>query len=437
MLHGSVNILNNMSSQSKTEMTFCPDLDPRRPEMLQCNEIDEFCIVLDTSGSTNNTGGGRFGRRMDPIDDASAGACAIAIPVRTKPIYIAEMEGLSQMLAYLSNKFDLKGKHFKIASFDSNCKVAFNETLQSSDDLYDFACVVGSKLEKQFGSTNLTGAILETVSDFTKNTLLIILSDGRPDNAMTVIERMDYINSMFKKNNKKLYVFTVGAGSISNSVGGTPSSYSFRGFRNTGLKNETALKSLSSSGGECDKKFLEFISEKGFFGSYAGTYGDYSDLKKSFAQYLGYIQTFKQMKQKPWTVKLGGNLVELQKPVQQAIESLRLSGRDYALIFDEQRGYYIYSFGDGNEPYQMHVEPVEGYHSEIDYVPDENITVCFPENITINDKQHFLLYSTVSDVAKFKQVVFVAIHPDNSRTYFRPDVVIEGDNELYRVRPLE
>ncbi len=426
-----------MSSQSNIEMEFCPDLDPRRPEMLQCNEIDEFCIVLDTSGSTNNIGGRGGGRFSRFGGNSLPSAGASATPAKTKPIYIAEEEGLGHLLVYLSNKLNLKGKRFKIASFDTTCKVAFDETLKSSDDLYDFACVVGSKLEKNFGSTNLTGAILETVSDFTKNTLLIILSDGRPDDAMSVIERMDYINSMFKKNNKKLYVFTVGAGSISDSVGGTKTSYSFRGFRNTGLKNESALKSLSSSGGECDKKFLEFISEKGFFGSYAGTYGDYSDLKKSFAQYLEYIQTFTQMKRKPWSVKLGENVVQLQEPVQQCMESLRVSGRDYALIFDQQRGYYIYSFGDGSEPYQMHVEPVGDYHSEIDYVPDENITVCFPENITMDEKQHFLLFSTVSGVAKCKQVVFVAIHPDNSRTYFRPDVVIEGNDELYRVRQLE
>ena len=408
---------------------FCPRLYLHRPKNERLDEIDEVDIILDTSGSTNNVGGrgGRFNNILTPTIGVHIEE------IKTKPIYIAEMEGLSHMLVFLSNKFNLVGKHFKIGSFDTKCNIEFNKKIESNKELYDYAGVLESKLTKQFGSTNLTEAITDTVTDYKKNTLLIILSDGRPDNAMSVIEKMDFLTNQFKKNNKKHYVFTVGAGSISDSVDGMKTSYSCRGFRNTGYNNNSALKSLNSSGGECDKKFLEFISEKGFFGSYSGTYGDYSDLKEGFTRYIDYIQKFKELNQKKWNINIDKSLVELSPKVQQCMESLRLSGRDYGLVFDEQRGYYIYSYGDGSEPYQIHVEPVKDYNSEIEYVPDTTNTVCFPENITIDEKQHFVLYSTVCDVAKFTNVVFVAINPDNTRMYFRPDVVGNG---YYRVRRL-
>ena len=431
MLHGSVNILNSINNSTNDseghiqnkEMIFCPELQQFCPKNIKLDEFDNVSICLDTSGSTNNIGG-RSNRGTNT--QFSSGI------TKTKPIYIAEMEGLSHMLVYLANNFDLHGKHFKIGSFDSKCNIAFDKKLESNKEIYDFATVLESKLVKTFSSTNLTEAIADTVVDYKKNTLLIILSDGRPDDAMSVIEKMDYITNQFKKNNNKLYVFTVGAGSISDSIDGMKTSYSCRGFRNTGYNNNSALNSLKSSGGECDKKFLEFTSEKGFLGSYVGTYGDYSDLKNGFSRYIEHIQKFKELKQKSWYININNNLIELSPKVQQCMENLRLSGRDYTLIFDEQRGYYIYSYGDGSEPYQIHVEPVLDYNSEIEYVPDATNTVCFLENITIDEKQHFVLYSTVYDIAKFTNVVFVAINPDNTRLYFRPDIV----HSYYRVRRL-
>lgn len=430
MLH-CVNLLSqsNMDVQQCVNkgLLFCPELQPFKESRVPL-VFEEINVLIDMSGSTNNVGGrGRHFARGIQIDDMTQSN----VP-KTKPIYLAEEEGLAHILVHLSNNFNLEGKSCSIGSFDSSYHTAFSGVLGSSKQLYDFATNLDSKLHKNFGSTNLTEA-LNNITDMTKDTLLIILSDGRPDCPLSVVERMDYLSNEYKKNNKRLFVFTVGAGSISESKDGRTISFSHRGSRNTGLDNISALKSLGG-GAECDKKFLEFISEKGFIGSYCGAYSDYFDLKKAFTQYIDSIHHFSSLPQGKWVTKLdGGAVAELPQYGQQCMERLRVSGRDFGLYHDEQRGYYVYSFGEGMEPYQMHVEPIKGYVSENKYVPDNIMTVCFPENITIDERKYFTLFSSVNGKAMYTNVVFVAVKPDGSTLYFRPDTT--HDN-YYRVRRL-
>jgi hypothetical protein len=399
---------------------------------------EQIVVLIDSSGSTNNSNNKNRVNKMERKRSGFLEDIENQDIVNTKPIIIAEEEGISHILVFLANTYNMTNVKFILANFDDDCHIARNITLTLSQELYLYASELDKLMNKNFTSTNLTKAINTVLEDCTKNTLLIIASDGRPDSPISVLDELDIVVDKFKRFNKTLDIFTVGAGSIQECENGRVNSNSCRGSRNTNLDNSSAIKILGN-GLECDKVFLEYISEKSTrCGGYAGAYDNYSDLMNGFVNFISQIVSYDTMFDNTWYVILDDSLVRLQDECQIIMKKLKFSGRDYGLV-NSTRGYYLLAYGNGTQPYQIHLEQINNYNSTIMYVPDSECTLCFLENIELVHKTFFDDYCSVSKVptSYALNVVIVAISKDGSKSYFKPDTVKLGKHYVFKVRELK
>lgn len=404
----------------------------------------QMIVLADTSGSTNNVETrGRYSRRSySNINVIEPSNTESDMPAEntTKPITIAISEGIAHTFAELANTFDMTGVKLVLGSFDSNYHQSVNAELKSSKELYDFATQIDSMLVKDFSSTNMTKGLDSAFEDFKKNTLLIIASDGRPDDPNSVLEKLDEISQKFKANSKTFDSFVIGAGSIQESVHGSTNICSMRHNRSVeNVSNERMMDRIrSNSSAECDHEFLKFMMEKARVGAYSGAYKDYKDLISGFKIFVDQVQTYDPYKDKSFHVKIGSNLIKLSDDVQNKIKKLIDIGGDYLNVqFNGED--YILAIANGVEPYQIHVQECRNYVSTVDYGfdPTNNLDQSFVEKIDPQMKTFFEIFSNVQHhIPPFAtEAVFVVIKSDGSKKYFKPDKSITNDR-VFRVRKL-
>ena len=398
----------------------------------------QMIVLADTSGSTNNSGfRGRFPRGSRSATNLTESTNGLDEST-TKTITIAISEGIAHTFVELANAFDMTGVKLVLGSFDSDYHQSVNAELESSQQLYDFATKLDSMLVKQFSSTNMTKGLDRAFEDFTKNTLLIIASDGRPDDPTSVLTKLDEISQKFKANSKTFDSFVIGAGSIQESVHGSTNICTMRHINRSvdNVSNERMIERIrTNSSAECDHEFLKFMMEKARVGAYSGAYKDYKDLISGFKLFIEQIHTYDPYKDKAFHVRIGSNLIKLSDDVQDKIKKLIEIGGDYLNVqFNGED--YILAIANGIEPYQIHVKEYRNYVSTVDYGfdPTSYLNQSFVENIDPQMKTFFELYSNVQyHIPAFAtEAVFVVVGSDGSKKYFKPDKT----QDFYRVRRL-
>lgn len=396
---------------------------------------EKFISIIDESGSTNNTSsriGSRFRNRRQSIDDDIDEVTQVndTNEVKTKIIYIAEEEALSHIFVELSNKYDMTGVILVLTSFSTTCDPEVVRVLKSSIELYDMANQIDSLLTKQFGSTDLTLALKTTITDYTKDTLLILASDGRPDNCITVLSTFDECIKNFDKNNKKIDMFCIGAGSIQESVNGSNNYVSRRGNNNLNNTNDMLISRIkSSSGAECDQEFLQSLTEKANTGGYAGAFCDYSQLMIGFNNFLNNL--------KRWKVGLDTGFADINDIEQEIMNNLELDNNKFAIVFRPNFGHYVIC-SNGENSYQLAVKKVNDYLSNIDYPINQKYKQCFIENFTPeptheNDFNEFKKLYINKIYESHKQIVFVCMSNTGEKEYYRPDII---NSNQFRIRNL-
>ena len=318
-----------------------------------------------------------------------------------------------------------------LASFSTTCDPEVVRVLKSSIELYDIASQIDSLLNKQFGSTDLTLALKITITDYTKDTLLILASDGRPDNCYTVLSTFDKCIKNFDKNNKRIDMFCIGAGSIQESANGSNNYVSRRGNNNLNFTNDMLIFRIknSNAGAECDQEFLQGLTEKANTGGYAGAYTDYSQLMIGFNNFLTNL--------KRWKVGLDTGFADINDIEQAIMDNLELDNNIFALIFRPNFGHYVIC-SNGENSYQLVVKKVNDYVSNIDYPINKKYTQCFIENFTPrltheNDFYEFKKLYINKIYESHKQIVFVCMSNTGEKEYYRPDII---DSNQFRVRSL-
>jgi len=426
---------------------------------LQNNKVvkcpwNSVVILADKSGSTNNARGRSRGRfqvnahrsdahrsdahrsdahrsdepRLDEIEDET-----------TKIIHLAIDDALSIVLGMLSEKYDMADVKLKLAPFSTSCKVKINKELSSNEELYNLSKALHSVKDmstrqwvpgelfsdedRKFGSTDLTLA-LRTVftddnNDNDKSVLFILASDGRPDNCETTLATFDNIISRFKN----FDMFSIGAGSITDSANGTNSRVSMRGDNTVRQTNEQLLSRMQGSS-ECDQEFLLALSEKARVGGYAGAYRRYEGLISGFNNFLNNIKT--------WKVKLDNGYAELNANEQTLMNNLKLENKpSFAVTYRQDMGWYVL-FCNGNESYQLAVNPFG------DYPVNVKGTICELQNFnpTPGHENDFYKFETlfVRVLPKTHTQVKFAVLESGNEKYFSPDIINHGTE--FRVRKL-
>ena len=385
-------------------------------------------ILLDMSGSTNNRHGGNGRRRFQQnTEDTEPGAQLL---IQTKIIYLAEEEGLAHIFVELANKYDMTGIKLVLASFSTDCQIVTNIIINSSEELYNLASQIDSLIIKKFGSTDLTNALQLLFTECNENTLFILASDGCPNDCLSTLTMFNNIVKKYKINNKIIDMFSIGAGSIQESINGSKNYISCRGNFNLNYTDPEIISRTKSSSSECDQAFLQSLSEKvNGFGAYSGAFGDYSQLVLGFNNFLekkelGYDD-------KKWFVELDDSLKELAEKEQQILNNIKKDGQDFGLTNIRNTDYILAYNG-----YQLAVNEVFDYESKDNYNPNEHYINCFIENINQDEVEIFTSFEKlyINMIPEFvKNAIFVAVHPSGIKKYYKPDIIY---NSQLRIRKL-
>jgi len=314
----------------------------------------EIWIVLDCSGSTRNFDGGDGGglSRVSQIQPN------IETPlITTKPIILAEIDGVSHTLELLMSRFNMSNVKLVLLPFSTSysiweCEIESNEKL----------CALINKdfinIPYEGGCTELVPPLkhLERACSNSKSKILsIIATDGQPSNKTGAL-------AIVKNIRKKCDLIVIGAGSIGT---GACTDLCFRG-RNVAnidpakLQTLVAIGAVSNatlnviqdvanrkraivnSGGsighsECDINYLkEMVNDSEASASlYVGAYKDYSELKSDVKSFLDVICDTTTTKK--FGIKLNDQMIWYDDVIQFA-----LHGGQFAVFREPIRSdYYL------------------------------------------------------------------------------------------------
>lgn len=253
---------------------------PNYTDNINYTTTDIF-VIIDVSGSTNDLGG-RNRVRGQQTD--------IPTVTKTKPVIMAELDGCAIILSYLT-----------LCTPDSNLYLmSFDSVLNMSDEypikLSDLSLTNLPNLIKYTqGGTHLscaTNKVLEIISKNIDNTLIIIITDGQTDDPDETIKSLINISNILNLNEKRLDIFTIGAGTINTSL-----TYSNRiqppllvGNQRQIYYSHIMRGGTYHSSAQCNMGYLQALTEFKTFrfgrGKYSGAYLDYDDLQKACYQFL-------------------------------------------------------------------------------------------------------------------------------------------------------
>jgi hypothetical protein len=286
--------------------------------------VQNVCVLYDVSGSTYDLGGGGGGSRFGGGGRFSrgcgggrfAGADAedlstslvpdakVAEPVgaKTKPIFLAEAEGLSLLLKALPHT-GMGASNFYLLPFDSSPQmpigISFPQLVNDPKEYDKLAANLDNILPYSGGGTSLAPALSCMIGALGKgalgDTLLVIMTDGQTDDHGQTGKLLSALSSGFSAANRRLDVLTIGAGSIvSESQPGIALSISDEGRLMLGKTRVSHFSHVagghhSYSGAQCNDAYLKaltlFKSENGG-GRYCGAYRDYRDMMQTTLELL-------------------------------------------------------------------------------------------------------------------------------------------------------
>ncbi len=344
---------------------------------------ETLVIVIDCSGSTNNSDrgckGSRFSRSMlfsgepknqeensdkNPEENANN-------EEETKIIIAAECEGIMYVLMEYCKLYNMCCPVYVIP-FSSNYKV-LNFTIHNNQELYDQVISGLGMLPYEGGGTNLLFPIKYIFEDLPGNDHLdiILATDGQPDNKAEVIAKLS------EKQKRPFSIFVIGAGSISESAG------NMRVLSRFG--NYVRSSSIHCSS-ECDIDYLVSIANLSTseIGSYCGAFGNYSELVDAAQKYIEKQQTELFVPKVCYKVKLDNNLTgELSSEV---IMDLNLQK---CVLTKTRYGYYLIT-----QQWQLAINP-----EKTENIPDYFSCKKFSDSLNqINEKTQIIQLDNLSQL---------------------------------------
>jgi hypothetical protein len=236
---------------------------------------------------TPDRAGGRFDTEID--DDAGKEK-----KLKTKIIAIAELEGICTTLAILAASYNMIGVTLSIVSFDQTYyeslfgvyTIRNNATFQTEflDQLAKNSAYRG------IGCTALLPTLRSSVDYInTRNekTLLIIATDGQPNEGGNTPEIIAYLDPILKDDRTLIpFIFTIGAGSIDIGTSACNGNKRFE-ICSRYTKDIASMQRASSVvRGECNNLFLIEITSLSEHGLYCPACTDYSELTQAVTEFV-------------------------------------------------------------------------------------------------------------------------------------------------------
>ncbi|MEI6628452.1 MAG: vWA domain-containing protein, partial [Alphaproteobacteria bacterium] len=286
--------------------------------------VQNVCVLYDVSGSTYELGGGAGGSRFGgggrfsrgcgggrfagaDAEDLSASLVPDAkvvepVGAKTKPIFLAEAEGLSLLLKALPHT-GMGSSNFYLLPFDSSphmpIGISFPQPVSDPKEYDKFAANLDNILPYSGGGTSLAPALSLMMGELGKSalgdTLLVIVTDGQTSDAEQAGRLLSELAAGFSAKNRRLDVLTIGAGSIvSESQPGIVLGVSDEGRLMLSKTRFSHFSHVSGghhsySGAQCNDAYLKaltlFKSENGG-GRYCGAYRDYRDMMQTALELL-------------------------------------------------------------------------------------------------------------------------------------------------------
>lgn len=222
-------------------------------------------IFIDDSGSTNNNWGrgrGRFNTETSTDN-------------KTKFIFVAEMEGVVNILNIIHMKYDLTNINLQLKMFSDSVRTVFDRILSNPcEELEYLSRNFSSLFTPEFSGTHLYRALSENLSD---NSMVIIATDGHPSDDNSEGEKCCTLFESYPN----MTLIMVGAGSVKEQTG--ESSFCYR----RGITNrESFLAMRQSNYSECNLNFMYNMCASVKESVYCPAFGDYSFLVKNIRNFL-------------------------------------------------------------------------------------------------------------------------------------------------------
>jgi hypothetical protein len=310
------------------------------------------CLV-DGSGSTLNVGS--LGRRFSKVE----------VP-KSKPIFVAECEGVAHVLAKFSNEFNMEDVSLEVVSFSE--KIVKAEPIKTnSEGIYNVAKEFIRYVTAEGSGTYTLGALNAVFENHDKvDTLLILATDGQPNDTISQSDKniktiiIEYLNSLYKsynENGKKLDCIVIGAGSIMESAG-----ENIKSHINTSASVRGKYQYLGSAA-ECDIKFLHEIAEVFDNSAYFPACNDYTELLTALDEFTFNIKGEIVSVGRKWRVVLESGLAPVEPLVNSALERLP---NNTPFVAYTSYGFYMFC-KNGLTGFQVKVKD-QPYKKDIAYV---------------------------------------------------------------------
>lgn len=368
--------------------TFSPKLDAL------CNKgikqaPDFIYVLIDTSGSTQPTGGCRGCRSMSSGRDAQTTTQQENKTKEnaTKCIILSETEMISHILVSIANYYIFDGTtRLIIRGFSSTVTNCVEVSNANPEKIYDVAKNLDKCLKVEFFNTNTNIAIDSIKISENGNHLIILASDGNPnDEEATLKASIEMLVEATEKNAKIAFV-TVGAGKVLDTDGARSDIFrrnlpiSQDGLncllsRGTNSQSDQIVSqnygrfasgwtNLRSMGAEsCNVGFLTKLAQNSnnIGGAYIPAYGNYSEGIERFNEFIKECcPSWRMPKCPPYSLE------------NNSIITLAYNAQKDTIINIPNIGEYLISF---NKNTQNGMQVALGLISEEDFFDKSNLDV--------------------------------------------------------------
>lgn len=419
-----------------------PILKDFSPKLIEFNNQSKpkfpyktLIIKIDVSGSTDNSyirGGVRGEKQISSEIDQKIDSNDNKL--KTKCILIAEMEGVSHVMAELANAFEISNLKIELCSFSSDNHYSDKTKINNSLELYNLALNLREHIFPELGGTN-TLKTLKSSFDLNNNsdTLVIIATDGHPndhviegDAKSAVISYMNSVSQYLKSKNKRLDMLVIGAGSIMESA--TKICARIVG-RNDNLRGDYSQFQVSGSA-ECDIVFLHKLVDTSVgIGAYLPSYRDYSELKETTQKFIEMvINDVDSTTLSEWKVRLDSSLTNLPTYISDRLNIINnresiIGFVSFILNKKECGGYYLFTKTDNNQGYQIRLNI-----TSLDKFDQK--TILDVSKNSYKNKDYIQIYSTKNDLTNSPLVVGIL----NENEYvFESELTYDGFAKIRQI----
>jgi hypothetical protein len=433
----STNLCHLIDSFDKNNQ-FLPKFDNFSCNMKTPN-FKKIVILIDTSGSTNNTGGSRGCSSRGGYSSVDTTNTPSETISETKIILLAELEGTAHVLFLLAQKYNLNGILLIILTFDSTVNKYTNTlTLTSSDELVNIANSLPAYVGGMFSSTAtdraLKTAMLDNeISPTFEDTYLILSTDGQPNDKPNTLAVMNDVVAQYSLVKKNITLISIGAGSIQQSATGSAGRYCTRHGDQTEFR---ANLPSTSSYSECDNGFLINLVSSVGEGCYLPSFKDYSVLKQTFNDFLNHTNVAQK-----WQIDLGDNnqynWVNMDDEISQLLEI------NEPLINISNRGSYLLI---PNTNTQLRVSLIDSNEIQKEDIPEDilNMITPYPKlfyldscvSQIISSKSEQLTYSSTFNYSSDVNII-ISIHLQNNKYIcknFKFDLISDSIFKMRKIR---